>query len=46
MECAALAARRLAANYTDESGELRFDLAAPTTPSPQLGLPLPEPDDE
>ncbi|HEY1814413.1 MAG TPA: ATP cone domain-containing protein [Kofleriaceae bacterium] len=40
----AVAAQRLAANYTDESGAVRFDDAAPLDPSPQLGLPLAEDD--
>jgi transcriptional repressor NrdR len=35
-----VSAARLAANYTDESGEVRFDRASPEAPSPQLGLPL------
>jgi transcriptional repressor NrdR len=40
----AIAAQRFAADYTDDAGELRFgDVAAPA-PSPQLGLPLPEPE--
>ena len=39
-----IAARRFAANYTDDTGVLRFDDAAPATPSPQLGLPLPDDD--
>jgi transcriptional repressor NrdR len=34
-----IAAQRLRANYTDESGEVRFGAAAPAR-SPQLGLPL------
>ena len=33
-------AQRLAANYTDESGAVRFDQASPSQPPPQLGLPL------
>jgi transcriptional repressor NrdR len=33
-------AQRLAANYTDESGAVRFDHAGPSQPPPQLGLPL------
>ena len=37
-------ARRLAANYTDESGAIRFDEAAPAADSPQLGLPLADED--
>ena len=40
-----VAAQRLAANYTDETGAVRFDRSAPEQPSPQLGLPLGEPDD-
>lgn len=36
----AVAARRLAANYTDESGAVRFDQTSPSADSPQLGLPL------
>jgi transcriptional repressor NrdR len=40
-----VAAQRLAANYTDETGAVRFDRSAPPEPSPQLGLPLAEPDD-
>jgi transcriptional repressor NrdR len=38
----AIAAQRLAANYTDESGAVRFDDNAPAADSPQLGLPLRE----
>ena len=38
-----VAARRLAANYTDEGGAVRFEEAASEVDSPQLGLPL---DDE
>lgn len=34
-----VSAHRLAANYTDETGVVRFD-HAPREPSPQLGLPL------
>jgi transcriptional repressor NrdR len=37
-----ISAQRLAANYTDESGAVRFVDAAPATESPQLGLPLTE----
>jgi transcriptional repressor NrdR len=37
-----VSARRLAANYTDESGALRFDLGGPEQPTRQLGLALPE----
>ena len=40
-----VAAQRLAANYTHETGAARFDRSAPEQPSPQLGLPLSEPDD-
>jgi transcriptional repressor NrdR len=36
----ALAASRFAANYTDESGAIRYDRAAPPEPPTQLGLPL------
>jgi transcriptional repressor NrdR len=35
-----VSAQRLAANYTDESGAVRFDRSTPQEPSPQLGLPL------
>ncbi|MBA3819330.1 MAG: transcriptional repressor NrdR [Deltaproteobacteria bacterium] len=35
-----VSAQRLAANYTDETGAVRFDRSLPTEPSPQLGLPL------
>ena len=42
----AVAARRFAADYTDESGAVRFDRSAPATESPQLGLPLVDADDE
>lgn len=35
-------AQRLAANYTDESGSVRFDRQTAEHPPPQLGLPLPE----
>jgi transcriptional repressor NrdR len=35
-----IAARRLAANYADDSGAVRFDEAAAPSESPQLGLPL------
>jgi len=41
----AVSAQRLRANYTDETGAVRFDRSAPAEPSPQLGLPLNEPDD-
>ena len=40
-----VSAQRLAANYTDETGAVRFDRSAPEQPSPQLGLPLTETDD-
>jgi transcriptional repressor NrdR len=40
-----VSAHRLEANYTDETGAIRFDRSAPELPSPQLGLPLTEPDD-
>jgi transcriptional repressor NrdR len=40
-----VSAQRLAANYTDETGAVRFDRSAPEQPSPQLGLPLNETDD-
>lgn len=40
-----ISARRLAANYTDEAGQLRFDREAAREPSPQLGLPLRDGDD-
>jgi transcriptional repressor NrdR len=33
-----VSAERLAANYADETGVLRFDDPAPTAPRPQLGL--------
>lgn len=35
-----VAAHRFAANYTDETGVLRFDDKAPSTDARQLGLPL------
>jgi transcriptional repressor NrdR len=41
----AVSAQRLAANYTDETGVVRFDRDATETPSPQLGLPLSDDDD-
>jgi transcriptional repressor NrdR len=41
----AITARRLAANYADDSGAVRFDEAAPAAESPQLGLPLESDDD-
>jgi transcriptional repressor NrdR len=37
-----ICAQRLAANYTDETGAVRFDRASSSEPSPQLGLPLTE----
>ena len=40
-----VSAQRLAANYTDETGAVRFDRSAAEQPSPQLGLPLSESDD-
>ena len=40
-----VSAHRLAANYTDETGAVRFDRSEPEQPSPQLGLPLSEADD-
>lgn len=39
-----ICAQRLAANYTDESGAVRFEREAKAAPTPQLGLPLPEED--
>ncbi|HET7501411.1 MAG TPA: ATP cone domain-containing protein [Kofleriaceae bacterium] len=36
----AVSAHRLAANYTDETGAVRFDRSTAEHPSPQLGLPL------
>ncbi len=39
-----IAAQRLAANYTDESGDLRLAPAANAADSPQLGLPLADDD--
>lgn len=36
--------QRLRANYTDESGAVRFEREASSAPPPQLGLPLPEED--
>ena len=39
-----VSAHRLAANYTDESGAVRFDPGTPEQPSLQLGLPLGETD--
>ena len=41
-----IAARRLAANYTDDSGAVRFDDAPREEESPQLGLPLADADEE
>ena len=35
-----ICAQRLAANYTDESGAVRFDRSTTSEPPPQLGLPL------
>ena len=35
-----VSAQRLAANYTDETGAVRFDRGTSQVPSPQLGLPL------
>jgi transcriptional repressor NrdR len=40
----AVAARHFAANYTDDSGALRFGDVAPVEPTQQLGLPLQEPE--
>jgi transcriptional repressor NrdR len=37
-----IAARRLAANYVDDAGVVRFHAATPASDSPQLGLPLDE----
>ena len=37
-----VSAQRLAANYADETGAVRFDRGAVELPPPQLGLPLPE----
>ena len=39
-----IAADRLAANYTDESGAVRFDHSAPSDATTQLGLPLTDED--
>lgn len=39
-----VSAHRLAANYTDESGAVRFDRTVSAQPPPQLGLPLTEDD--
>ena len=41
----AVSAHRLAANYTDETGAVRFDRSVSEQPSPQLGLPLSETED-
>ncbi len=40
----ATAAHRFAANYTDETGVLRFDTASPAADTRQLGLPLSDDD--
>jgi len=40
----ATSAHRFAANYTDETGVLRFGAAAPAADSAQLGLPLSDDD--
>jgi transcriptional repressor NrdR len=40
-----ISARRFAANYTDDSGAVRFDESAPPADSPQLGLPLADDED-
>jgi transcriptional regulator NrdR family protein len=40
-----VSAHRLAINYADETGEVRFDHSATESPSPQLGLPLTDADD-
>ena len=39
-----IVAQRLAANYQDESGAVRFDHAAPASETKQLGLPLTDDD--
>ncbi len=39
-----IAAHRFAANYTDETGVLRFDASSPTADPRQLGLPLTDDD--
>lgn len=39
-----IAAHRFAANYTDETGVLRFDAASPVADTRQLGLPLSDDD--
>jgi transcriptional repressor NrdR len=40
-----VSAHRLAVNYTDETGEVRFEHSATESPPPQLGLPLTDSDD-
>ncbi|MGE0872372.1 MAG: ATP cone domain-containing protein [Kofleriaceae bacterium] len=40
----AVVAQRLAANYTDEGGQLRLDQSTSEVPSSQLGLPLTDDD--
>src|SRR5205807_2370061 len=40
-----VSAHRFAANYTDETGAVRFDHDTTEAPSPQLGLPLTDADD-
>jgi transcriptional repressor NrdR len=40
-----ISARRFAANYTDDSGAVRFDDSQPAEESPQLGLPLADDED-
>jgi transcriptional repressor NrdR len=40
----ATVAHRFAANYTDETGVLRFGAVSPAADSPQLGLPLTDDD--
>jgi len=39
-----VSAQRFAANYTDETGAVRFDRGTSKEPSPQLGLPLTDED--
>jgi transcriptional repressor NrdR len=39
-----VSASRLAANYTDETGEVRFGRSTGASPPPQLGLPLADED--
>jgi transcriptional repressor NrdR len=39
-----ICAQRLAANYTDEAGAVRFDRSSGSEPPPQLGLPLTDED--